>query len=382
MNTPRELNRKHLLLLALLAGAGALLLGWNLQNLAGSGLMVLRGKTFGTNYQIKAHAPRDSDQGPAQQPGLTLGELRNLVDARLHELTMALSNWEEESEISRFNRMPPHEEFVPGADFLAVLGSAQALSMDTQGAFDPTIGPLVELWGFGTGAKNTGPPGIGSQDPLAQTASPSQEQIDQALRRVGWRHIRLSGGRVSKDIQGLQLDLSAIAKGYGVDEIGRLLLEQGYTAYLVEIGGEVAVLGNSPGGKPWQVGVEEPNESPLQAGPGGNDILTALGVRSGGVATSGSYRQFRIEGDAKPHHIIDPRTGRPTSPGLVSVTVVARDCMSADAAATALMVMGVEKGLVWVNGRAGIEALFMEVNAARELRLYRSSGFSELELKD
>jgi thiamine biosynthesis lipoprotein len=236
---------------------------------------------------------------------------------------------------------------------------ALQLSEETGGAFDMTLGPLVNLWGYG---------------PESGDSFPTRAEIESAMSRCGREKLSLGGTTLVKQMAGVELDLSGIAKGYGVDEVARILRENGITRYLVEIGGEVAALGRNPQGEPWSVGIERPDE----AAPQGASFIARVNLTEGALATSGSYRRFSRKDGRRSHHILDPRTGEPTRSSLVSVTVYAPDCMNADGIATALMVMGVEEGLRWVESREGVEALFLESREEGGYAQSLSSGFGKL----
>lgn len=304
---------------------------------------------MGTTYTITVHgAPADELVGlPAE------------IEARLGAINKSMSTWDPASEISRVNEMPAGQWMTVSEDFDRVLNAALALSEATQGAFDVTVGPLVNLWGFG---------------PMAHDEPPDAAAIAAAQRRVGYGKLVVNGRRLSKREQGMYLDFSAIAKGYGVDAIAEILRRRGVGNYLVEIGGEVTVAGQAPGGEPWAIGIERPEENE----PRGAALHGVVHLTHGALATSGSYRRFRRRQAEKSHHIIDPRTGFSTHSSLVSVTVLAPDCMTADGIATALMVMGTKAGLRWVETRPGVEALFLEATPEGGFAQRLSPGFRDL----
>ncbi len=308
-----------------------------------------RGETMGTTYTITVHgAPADALAGlPAE------------IDARLRAINKSMSTWDPQSEISRINEMPAGQWVTVSEDFERVLNAAMSLSEVTQGAFDATVGPLVNLLGFGPSVRGEAP------DPAAVAA---------ARRRVGYRNLVVSGRRLNKRVQGMDLDFSAIAKGYGVDALSKILRQRGVGNYLIEIGGEVAVSGRAPGGEPWAIGIERPEESIRR----GVELQSVVRLTHGALATSGSYRRFKRREAEKSHHIIDPRTGLSTNSSLVSVTVFARDCMTADGIATALMVMGTEAGLRWVEARPEVEAMFLEATPEGGFRQRLTPGFQRL----
>jgi len=308
----------------------------------------LSGKTMGTTYHIKVVA------------GLfTSGaEIQRQIDIRLAAINKSMSTYDPTSEISRFNAIESTaESFSPSDDFLNVLQVAATLHRLTDGAWDGTLDPLVNLWGFGRN---------GTVNHI-----PKDSEILQALFHVGFDRIRLdASGTIGKTDPAVTLDLASIAKGYGVDEIARLLGDKGFSHFLVEIGGEVYARGLRKDGKPWQVGINRPDREAAL-----NDVYKAVPLTDRAMATSGDYRIFyQIDGQSY-SHILDPRTGRPMTNGVVSATVVAANCTVADGLATALMVMGPEKGLALVNHQASVECFIVVRKPDGTLMDYPSSGF-------
>lgn len=308
----------------------------------------LSGKTMGTTYHIKVVA------------GLfTSGaEIQRQIDNRLAAINKSMSTYDPSSEISRFNAIrSTAESFSPSDDFLNVLRVAATLHRLTDGAWDGTLDPLVNLWGFGRkGAANH---------------IPNDREILQALTHVGFDRIRLDpSGSLGKTDPAVTLDLASIAKGYGVDEIARLLGKEGFEDFLVEIGGEVYARGLRKDGKPWRVGINRPDREAAF-----NDVYRAVPLTNRAMATSGDYRIFIQVADQFYSHIIDPRTGRPVVNGVVSATVVAANCTVADGLATALMVMGPEKGVALVNRQESVECLIVVRKPDGTLMDYPSSGF-------
>jgi thiamine biosynthesis lipoprotein len=309
----------------------------------------LLGETMGTTYTVSAHgAPSDVLAGlPAE------------IEARLRAINKSMSTWDPASEISRINEMPAGQRVTVSEDFDRVLSTALSLSEATDGAFDVTVGPLVNLWGFG---------------PTAHDQPPSAAALAAARRRTGYGNLIVNGRSLTKRVAGMYLDFSGIAKGYGVDAVAEILHRRGIGNYMVEIGGEVAVAGREPGGEPWAIGIESPEENAAR----GAALYAVVHLTQGALATSGSYRRFKRRRAQKSHHIIDPRTGMSTNSGLVSVTVFAADSMTADGIATALMVMGAEAGLQWVEARPGVEALFLEATPDGGFAQRLSPGFGRL----
>ncbi|MBR5532715.1 MAG: FAD:protein FMN transferase [Bacteroidales bacterium] len=228
----------------------------------------------------------------------------------------------------------------------------------TSGAFDPTISPLINAWGFGF---KTG-------------TLPTDTEIEKLRKLVGMDKITLtSDGKVLKTDNNITLNFSAIAKGYIVDLIAGYLESKGITDYLVNIGGEISCRGVNERGEEWRIGVDKPEESNIIGG----DIETILKISDKSLATSGNYRKFKVEDNKKVWHIIDPRTGYPTQARVLSATVIANDCAIADAYATALMVLGVEKGMPLIEADSTLEALLICPGDTSQYKLHYSKGFEK-----
>lgn len=251
--------------------------------------------------------------------------LRGLIEQELADVNDALSTYLPEAEISRLNAREEAVEQRLSPRFAEVLTAALEIGSMTGGAYDVTVGPLVELWGFGARVFDGG--------------VPDAETVAQVARRVGAQ--RLAWDAESRTLSrpaGMRIDLSSIAKGYAVDRVSALLLEQGLGNTLVEIGGELRARGTRPEGGPWRLAVESPD-------PEGQRFIEALMVSDAAVATSGDYRNFFEVDGRRYSHLVDPRTGYPVEHELVSVTVIHENCMEADGLATALIVLGLEPAL-------------------------------------
>ena len=264
------------------------------------------GLIFGTTYHVTYQYDDD---------------LHAEVVAKLKEVDAALSMFNEQSTISKINN---NEAVKPDKMFLDVFQLAQQISQDTQGAFDITVAPLVNIWGFG----------------FKHGQEPTTHAIDSLRQFVGYQKVSYNGKTIQKQDPRIMLDCSAIAKGYGTDVVARLLDEKGITNYLVEIGGEVVTRGISEKRVPWKIGVTKPTDDSLHVG---NDLQTVLNVTDKAMATSGNYRNFYYKGGRKYAHTIDPKTGRPVQHNILSATVLCNQCAKADAYATAFMVMGLFK---------------------------------------
>ena len=268
---------------------------------------------MGVAWRVKAVAP----------PGFDLDGAQVQVQAALNAVVAQMSPWEPNSDISRFNGAPAGAWMDLPDAFLHVLDRALHWAQASGGAFDPAVGRLVDLWGFG-------PPG-------AVEAPPSDAAITKALAEGGWDRLARDGRRVFQP-GGLALDLSGIAKGFGVDEVSAVLRRLGLRDHLVEIGGELCGEGVKPDGGPWWAEIAVPPGLALPGGP----ILVALHGLS--IATSGDYRRVLEHEGRRYAHTLDPRTGRPAETGLRSVSVIAATCMDADALCTVLGVLGPDEG--------------------------------------
>jgi FAD:protein FMN transferase len=317
-----------------------------------SGVLVIDGDTMGTTYQIRV-------------AGRGLSEsLRKRIEAeterRLEEVDHWMSDWNPDSEISRFNAYQGTDGFPVSYATAEVVAFAIEISKWTGGAFDITIGPVVALWGFGSGARIGKPP--------------TQEEIDRLLEHTGARILRIGrgspthGGFLRKGSPETMIDLSAIAKGYGVDYVAAGLFDLGREDFMIEIGGEVRASGERPGGGAWRIAIEKPNEE-------GRTIQTVVELRDLALATSGDYRIFHEAAGKRISHTIDPRTGRPVEDGPASTTVMTTSATVADAWATALMVMG-EKGLLLAE-REGIAAMLMWRREDGSISIQRNALFPD-----
>lgn len=334
-----------------------MLAGWLLTalalptNAAPPRLLAWEGRTMGTFYAVKiADVPQDKSSG---------AELRNVLEKRFDEINRQMSHYLPDSELTRFNSSAASTTCKVSAEFARVMRRALELHFATDGAFDPTLGPLITLWGFG----QTGCTG----------KIPLNDQITTARALCGAAHLRVTTqDELQKDVAGLQLNLGAVAKGYAADEAARLLCKHGYTNLFVSVGGEVMTLGLNTEGQPWQIGIERPLYGSV---PGA--ALSAIVPLSGrALSTSGDSRQFFRTAEGQVFaHILDPATGRPVQHNLASVTVIATNGLTADALATALFVLGPARGLRWVEAHPDIAALFIIREPGDHFRLLPSSRF-------
>lgn len=319
--------------------------------LAGCGLkkeVAFSGKTMGTTYHIKVVAgvfTRTAD-------------LQKKIDARLEDINKSMSTFRKDSEISRFNTFQKAgEKFEISDDFYNVLTVAKKIYAETGGAWDGTVKPLVDLWGFGNGR-------------IRHTV-PEKSQIKALLSEVGFDNIDILPDHcLVKKKADITLDLASIAKGYGVDQVAALIRDNGINNFLVEIGGEVFASGFRKDGKKWKVGINRPQENaPF------NQVYRVIDIHDKGFATSGDYRNYFEVHHKRFSHVIDPRTGYPVDNGVVSVSILADECTFADGLATAVMVLGAEKGIELVNRLEDTECFIVTRNKKGALVDHYSKGF-------
>lgn len=263
------------------------------------------GFVFGTIY----HITYQSDKNYQKE-----------IEAELKKVDQSLSPFNKTSVISRINR---NENVAVDEMFKEVFTLAENISKETDGAFDITVAPMVNVWGFG----------------FKQGITPSKEVIDSLKAIVGFNKVALVDGHVKKQNPNTMLDCSAIAKGYGSDIVARFLKSKGIENYMVEIGGEVVTRGNSEKRVPWRIGVNKPTDDSLNTS---TELQTVLNVTDKAMATSGNYRNFYYKNGKKYAHTIDPKTGYPVQHNILSATVIADNCATADAYATSFMVLGME----------------------------------------
>ena len=304
---------------------------------------LLAGATMGTTYSIRI---------PRLPSGMGADALKEDIDGLLETVNDQMSIYRPQSELSRFNAGEARKWTQVSPDVTNVVQAALSASRLSGGAYDPTIGPLVSLWGFGPGGR--------------LQKFPNREVLEVRLRGVGHGHLktRTETQALWKAREGLHVDLSGIAKGFGVDKITEHLERAGIETYLVEIGGEVRAGGYGRRGNFWRIGIEEP---------GGAGVRRTIRLTGGAVATSGDYRHFFQHGGQRYSHILDPRDGRPVAHSLASVTVIAPTAMRADALSTALMVLGPDRGMALAR-RHDIAAYFLARSGAR-LRESASPAF-------
>ena len=290
------------------------------------------GKTMGTTYHITVVTGFFKNTKA----------LKDKIDMRLIQINKSMSTYRKDSEISRFNALnKTGEKFYISDDFFNVMTVAQHIYELTGGAWDGTVKPLENLWGFG--------------DSENKNRIPSKTEIETLLPNIGFNNIEiLTSHHLIKKAASISLDLASIAKGYGVDQVAIVIRTNGIKNFLVEIGGEVFAQGLRKDGKKWKIGINNPRkDSPF------DQVYKAVSIRDKGFATSGDYRNYFECKGKRFSHILDPRNGYPINNGVVSVSIVADTCTFADGLATAIMVLGHKKGLELVNSLDNTECLIV-----------------------
>lgn len=307
----------------------------------GSSYLSESGRVFGTFYKIKYEA----------KDGRSLAEHYKRL---FLEVDSSLSTFNKESIISRFNS--GEDSVLVDSHFRNVFEKGAAVSEISGGAFDMTVAQVVNAWGFG----------FSKRDDI------SDELIDSLMRHVGYGKVRLVNGLLVRDEAGVMLDASAIAKGYSVDVVARCLDSLGVENYMVEIGGEISVKGVNHEGRPWGIGVTNPvDDSTMMR----TELYDVVYLQDKAMATSGNYRQYYHKGGKKYSHTIDPRTGYPVVHNLLSASVFADDCMTADALATACMVVGLDSSMAMIEAIPDVEGFFIYADLSGVFQTKTTSGF-------
>lgn len=278
-------------------------------------------------------------------------DLHDTIMTCLKTVDASLSMFNPQSTLARINR---GETDSIDSHLSKLLPLAHNISQATDGAFDITVAPLVNAWGFGFKHGNL----------------PTDEQIDSLVALVDYKSISIQGGRIDKSIPGSVIDLSAIAKGYGTDQVAELLAEHNVENFLAEIGGEIVSHGTNPKGKPWHIGINKPEEDSTG---NNNEVMEVLEVNNKAMATSGNYRNFYVTDDGrKVAHTINPRNGRPAQHSLLSATVLAPSCAMADAYATAFMVMGMDNAKALLQKHQELQAYFIYADSTGNYRTWNN----------
>lgn len=278
----------------------------------------IEGKTMGTFYSVKVSGTLTESKQQLQQE----------IDTLLEQANDDISTYRPDSVLSRFNQNPSADPQPIPRGMADIILTAQRIGRDTGGAMDITVGPLVNLWGFGPDKR--------------VVKVPSQQQIDAARSQIGLQYLKLlsdsRGEWLQKDLPGMYVDLSTLGEGYGVDQLVRLMARKGITNYLVSVGGAVSSRGVNGQNQPWRVAIQKPTDRE-------NAVQALVDLQGYGISTAGSYRNYFEQDGQRYSHVIDPVTGRPITHKLVSVTVIAPTALEADGWDTGLMVLGTEKAL-------------------------------------
>ena len=310
--------------------------------LSGSKYYTNEGQIFGTTYHITYAGTNDLDK-----------EIR----AELQRVDDALSMFNKQSVLSKFNRNEKYE--VSNARFNDVVRLSLQLSRETDGAFDITVAPLVNEWGFG----------------FKHRERINASKIDSLRAFVGYDKLFYEGNRLNKRDSRVTIDCGAVAKGYGVDCVARLLSSKGCTNYMVEIGGEVVVKGKNAKGKKWTIGINKPVDDSTKTV---NEVQSVLHVSDCGIATSGNYRNFYYVDGRKVSHTIDPKTGQPVQHSLLSATVLTPSCAKSDALATSFMVMGLDRAKAFLAKHKDVQAYFIFADGQGKYNVWMTEGMQKL----
>lgn len=281
--------------------------------------------------------------------------LQHEIAAELQKVDASLSPFNKNSVISRINR---NEDMRPDSMFTEVFNLSRLISMNTDGAFDITVAPLVNAWGFG----------------FKNSQNVTKELIDSLLQFVGYEKVRIENGFVVKDDPRIILDCSAVAKGYGSDAVAHLFDRKGIKNYMIEIGGELVVKGMSPKNQKWNVGIQKPTDDTLHLQ---NELQTILKITNRAMATSGNYRNFYYKDGKKYAHTIDPKSGYPVQHSILSSTILAKNCATADAYATAFMVMGLDSAKNVLKRHPEIDAYFIYSDEKGNNQIYMTDGIKK-----
>ena len=301
------------------------------------------GKIQGTFYHATYQHPEGKD-------------LQQVIEQKMKEFDQSLSTYNPNSVISRINRND--DSARTDEYFESMYAEARKVSENSGGAFDITVAPLVNAWGFGFGDQS-------------RKKSPDVKNI---LEYIGFEKIKLEDKKIIKSDKRIMLDASAIAQGQSSDIVGRLLESYGCKNFMIEIGGEVACKGLNPSGKKWQIGIDKPIDSPIN---NDGDLQTIVAISGVGLSTSGNYRQFYYMNGKKYAHTINPKTGYPVEHNLLSATVIAPTCMQADAYATAFMVLGVDSSLALCNRIPDMECYLIFADEAGNYQVAYTDGFKK-----
>lgn len=300
------------------------------------------GAVFGTTYHIKYQYE---------------GNLHDSIISRLNAIDHSLSMFNPMSTVSCINR---GESMKADSLITCVWNMSQSISKETNGAFDPTVAPLVNVWGFGFKKKQF----------------PEKAIIDSLRGLVGWQRISIQNGQFHKEDPRMIIDFSAVAKGFGVDHVANLFRNMGIRNFMVEIGGEIVAEGSNPKGEAWRIGINKPDDDTTCIK---NDLQEVIEVHDGALATSGNYRNYYIQNGRKIGHTIDPKTGYPAQQSILSSTVKAPSCAMADGYATAFMVMGMKRSQDFLKKHPQLQAYFIYANEDGQYQTWHTPNFYETE---
>lgn len=317
----------------------------------GSHVIRVSGSTMGTHYTVVSlDSTRRLDEV----------EVKAAIEGALADVNRQMSNWDPSSEISQFNAQTDTAPVTISPALAEVMQAAESVHIASDGRFDTTMGPLIELWGFGATGSST---------------LPSDAAIANAQKRSGHANtVRVGSGSLQKVQPDAQVYLAAIGKGYGADQVGRALEALGIADYMVEIGGDLYASGRNPDGLPWQIGIETPTVN-------ARDVLQVVGVSNLGLASSGDYRNYFEQDGQRFSHLIDPRTGRPVTHNTAAATVLAENAMLADAWATAMHILGRDEGLALAED-LGLAVLFTERDTGAAAPGFTSTASSAFQALD
>lgn len=319
---------------------------------------------IGTVIILKKQPPFHTDQGFVFGTVYKItyqseANLKNEIEAELQKVDNSLSPFNSNSVITHVNH---GDEVELDSFFVHVFRLAQKVSEETNGAFDITVAPLVNAWGFG----------------FKKSIAVDSLTVDSLRQIIGYHNVALENNKIIKKDPRIMLDCSAIAKGFGVDAVAHLLENKGIKNYMVDIGGEVVVRGKNPKMNAWQIGINKPIDDSLSVN---QELQTILAISDVGMATSGNYRNFYYKGGKKYAHTIDPRTGYPVQHSILSSTVIAKDCASADAYATAFMVIGLDSAKAFCEAHPELDAYFICSGEGDQYETYFTEGMKKFIIK-
>ena len=303
----------------------------------------LEGQAQGTSYHITYFDTANRNLHP---------EIKNI----LSDFDQSVSTYVPTSIISRINAN--EKKVIVDKYFTTCFNKAKEVWKNTNGAFDPTVYPLVNAWGFGPGKKQ----------------KMEKTKIDSILQFVGFHLIQLKGNKVVKKDLRVSLDFNAFAQGYSVDVVSEFLNSKGIHSYIVEIGGEVYAKGKKPNGENWKIGIEKPIDNKESS----NDLKAIVTLENLAIATSGNYRRFVLEDGVKYHHHLDPKTGYPTKNNLLSASVFAKECISSDANATGILVMGLDKAKEFLAIHTELQAYLIYSDDKGNYQVYETPGLKNI----